>query len=445
MSVSPLDVGRRVAERVAVLEVAGDAVEASREVAGVDDRPAAGAIGQAQQRLLEIGGARELDAVGEAEVRGVHAADACAGGGDAVKGDAVGVGEGGELVESPGKIVLVGLEGGVRGIGASWVAIQFDVDEGRLVGDTPPPAPIVEPLLERPEQILGRPHGQTVADVEDGLAPRQARHRPDGVLQVDDRGVDLASDHCGEVADQLHRRAVAGRNLVVSVEFAQDVEALRFDAVAAADDPRDLPGRLGDAPRLGREGKRDLEPARIVDGEHRPVVRAELDAQEVAQERQQPVAVRRRQVVVVDVDHQAQPVLRRRRFGRDEAVEVALPGPAVPEGGGLPFARARVQAVRELEEVRELHRATVLPHLEVVCREAGHRVAVAVGHPDVDVDDADVDRLAEGLGRGFLLCLGGAVQQAQQAERGEGRRTLHPRQSVSPGCAGLRPLGARVF
>ena len=38
--------------------------------------PAAGAIGEAEQGLLEIGGARELDGGGEAEVRGVHAADA---------------------------------------------------------------------------------------------------------------------------------------------------------------------------------------------------------------------------------------------------------------------------------------------------------------------------------------------------------------------------------
>ena len=72
-------------------------------------------------------------------------------------------------------------------------------------------------------------------------------------------------------------------------------------------------------------------------------------------------------------------------------------GQEVPGGlGGLRAAgRSRPDSLSHLAEMRDSRRLIVVQDREAAGLEAGHGLAVGVGHPDVDRDDLHVDALGE--------------------------------------------------
>ena len=154
---------------------------------------------------------------------------------------------------------------------------------------------------------------------------------------------------------------------------------------------------MGDDVGIGGERAAHLERA-VVGDQHHLVAGLHLGGQEVAQVLEHPVAVGGVDVEVVDVDDEEEALLgghllaalaigqrhlrRRRRIGA---------------GGPPGLVAAHLVAALDGVEVGHLHRPLVLVQLEVVLGQAGHPVALLVGHVDVDVDHLHVHRVDEDL------------------------------------------------
>ncbi len=126
------------------------------------------------------------------------------------------------------------------------------------------------------------------------------------------------------------------------------------------------------------------------------------------------VAVERDREVVVDEDQVIGPhsPFGQPLHGGPAALRLAL-GRSGRRGEGLP--------VLHLAEVLDRHLLAVHAQPEISRLEAGHQLAGAVGHHRLEVDDADVDRLAEGRGRVRRSGCGGGMDREGGGEDGEKR------------------------
>ena len=190
--------------------------------------------------------------------------------------------------------------------------------------------------------------------------------------------------------------------------------------------------RRGDQAGIAGEGAADVHLA-VVGDQHELVAPAELLADEGPDLAHHPVAVERPEVEVVDVDDQPQPLVLRRlhqlasgaRERRRSAGRRRNAGAACASSAAGVVGLAGVDGV----EVGDLHRPVVLEELEVVLGQAADGVALLVGDVDVDVDDADVDRVDE---RAPPAAAGLAGSFRRLGLRARARPGPRPRTSSSP-------------
>ena len=288
----------------------------------------------------------------------------------------------------------------------------------------------VKPVLCSPylfcdgvEDVLPRDHLQAVADIEDRLAAGQAGERGGHLLE----GVDAERE---VVVGRLRVGAGVALGLGDALRFldvAQRVPALGVGRDRLGRDLLQVEHAGGDQRRVAGEAVAHVQLA-VVGDEHHLVVALQLLVDEGAQLAHHPVAVERVEVVVVDVNDQAQALVLGDGLGRGRRDRLRR-GSCGGRGSRRRCVVPRVGlTVLDGEEVGHGDRPVVLVQLEVVLRQAVDAVALLVGHVDVDVDDVDVDRVHEqvfstarsGL-RGGLGGGGGGRRPAQQAQqRGNG-------------------------
>ncbi len=285
-----------------------------------------------------------------------------------------------------------------------------------LTGSAHPVAVLAHPGLD---QGFGGSDRHSVADIEHCFPPAHAGQGVDEPLQRLHRGqhslvaalghhgdllrqplrfVDGGIEGVGVLGAEAAAAALAGlieaRGLDLSHQEAvldvhlDSATGAHLHAVERLDQQPDVVGEALFHPRLG-----------TAPDQHHPIRRVAVALQIVAQVVEDPVAILGPDVELVDEDHQLQALgLGPRQRGGLVRRLVFSPHLALLDG----------------EEVGQLHRLAVFEQREVVAGEAGHRVAVLVGHHHLDVDDVDVDRVEEEPGLGLGGRAGDPGQDAQQ-------------------------------
>ena len=182
-------------------------------------------------------------------------------------------------------------------------------------------------------------------------------------------------------------------------------------------------GELLDLHEVGRQRlpSRAQRPADahplIVGHQHHPVPRSDRRTQEVLDLAEHAVAIRGAEIVVVDEHHEREGGGLRGRSRRGFRRRRGAGG----RHGGRFFRDGR-RALRQLGEIDDLDLLAVHEQLEIAAGQPLDVPAVAVGHGDLDIGDADVDRFGERLIGDRLL----AGQQGEGEQQGDGRKKSHP-------------------
>ena len=331
-------------------------VQAVEEVVGVDDRLAAGLVGQEHQGVLQVARVDRLDVGGQAdraELGAAHPTDAQAGRVDGVDGDPVGAGGVGDVGEAPAGVVVEALHDRVAAIGgadAGLVAVA---------------AAVAVALVERPEEVLTGAHLQSFADVEHRLATGHAGELIHRSAQAIHRELQVVEDVLG-----VHLGAPE-RHLAVAtlVDLLEHVDAVGVLRAAAAGVLLELVGGVGDELRVGGETAHHLERA-VVGHQHDAIVAVELGVEELPQEAEQLVAVDRRDVLLIDVHHQVEALVLGHVAGLEAGVRVEHLVARLRPLGLDRFDRLVLDlfAFLVLVEVGDGDRLAVLVELEVVER-----------------------------------------------------------------------------
>ncbi len=250
------------------------------------------------------------------------------------------------------------------------------------------------------EQVLAGRYRQAVADVQDRLAPGNAGHPADDRVDRLEGAAHPVALRLGVGLDAgLGRRSPAA----VGLDGADQIlDGMVARGLAVGDVGGELlhGGQVGDDLLHVRGERHPDGEAAVVAHQHHLVAGGELPAQEVRQAGEDVVAVARAEVDVVDQDDEAEALVLGAR-------------------GGSGSRSRRPGRARLGEEVGDLDGLAVLQDLEVLARQARYRLALLVGDEDLEVDDADLDGLVEGvrLPRGFLRR---ELRGRQQHGQGEG-------------------------
>ncbi len=251
-------------------------------------------------------------------------------------------------------------------------------------------------VLDGVEDVLAGDHLEAVADVDHRLAPRHAGEGVGELLQAADRERQVVERRLGVGAGDAFRLGRALRLL----DPLHGLAALRVGVDALGGDLLQVEHGRGDQGRIAGEGAAYVQLA-VVGDQHELVVLAQLVADEGPQLAHHAVAVERPEVEVVDVDHQPQPLVRRRARRRSRLGGHRRSRGHRGRGGsrrsGLVLVGDDRPPLVDGVEVGDLDRPAVLEHLEVVLGEPGDGLALLVRDVDVDVDHADVDDVDERL------------------------------------------------
>ena len=240
-------------------------------------------------------------------------------------------------------------------------------------------------LVEIGEHLPARLHGEAFARQHEHFLPFDACERRH---QTGERFLTLAEI----VLDRFRVRARRGQRFVVGprvVDLILGLFALAAVRGAHCRFARDDVERRLDLHGVARERHAHFHAA-VERRHHRFIAGAHDRRDELLHLLEDAVAVERRQREVVDIEDDAALLILRDLI---DAHRLRQRGSRIR----VDDDRRDGNALRivDLVKVRDRLEKVVLVDLEVVLRQAGDRVALLVGHDDVDVDDADVDRLRE--------------------------------------------------
>ncbi len=429
-------VRRCVGQRVVAGHLAGDLDQLFVEVVAVEDRPTAGLGGEGRQTLALGDAERLVEGAGDAgrverRLLGTHQEVGLETAGlERVDGHPVGVGVAGQAAELLAQ--LVGQQEGrnVEGVHRTEIANEGD-------------------------QLAARRPLQRVADVDQRLDARHAGQEAGGRGQMTDAGRDplAALGRVGldvgygarheHAADALAAVAGAGKPAIGGhglrpppqvLQVAQRQPLLGVHLAAGRQRVGDSLQRRLELGPARAEGRLGLEALALAQDEH-PLRRHVARDQEVGDVPDRPAAAGRAQVEIVEVDHQ---------MGRVGGG----PRPTLEQRVGLDGEERRLRVrgglLPDLGEMGDLDETPVLEDLEIVGGETADLPALAVGHPDLDVDQLDVDLLAEQIVVRRPLLGGGHRRQQRQGEDPEEAAFLTHRMLFSFAArraADARPLG----